>query len=86
MVSKVLITVPDELLERIDREARARGTTRSRFLEEAARRELGWPAPDQVETALKRAREALAPYGSFEPAELIRRDRDAHDAADRRRL
>ena len=85
-VGKVLISVPDDLLERIDREASARGTTRSRFLEEAARRELGWPAPDQVETALTRARKALAPYGSFESADLIRRDRDAHDAADRRRL
>ncbi len=85
-MAKVLISVPDDLLERIDREANVRGTSRSRFLEEAARRELGWPAHEQVEAAVKRAREALAPYGSFDSAELIRRDRDAHDAADRRRL
>jgi predicted transcriptional regulator len=85
-VAKVLISVPDDLLQRIDREATSRGTTRSRFLEDAARRELGWPAAEQAEAAVKRAREALAPYGRVGSAELIRRDRDAHDAADRRRL
>ncbi len=85
-MSKVLISLPDEVLARIDREVASRGTTRSGFLEEAARRELGWPAPDQVEAAVKRAREALAPYGAFDPADLIRRERDEHDAADRRRL
>jgi metal-responsive CopG/Arc/MetJ family transcriptional regulator len=40
-MTKVLITVPDELLQRIDGEARARRLTRSAFLEEAARHELG---------------------------------------------
>jgi predicted transcriptional regulator len=79
-MSKVLITVPDELLQRIDSEARARKVTRSRFLEEAARRELGWPAADAMDAALERAREALAHAGAFESAEFIRRDREARDA------
>jgi hypothetical protein len=85
-MGKVLISVPDDLLERIDREARAHGTTRSRFLEEAARRQLGWPAPEELDAAVARAREALASAGVFESAELIRRDREARDAADRHRL
>jgi predicted transcriptional regulator len=85
-MSKVLISVPDDLLDRIDREANARGTTRSRFLEEAARRQLGWPAPEELDAAVARAREALASAGAFESAELIRRDREARDAADRHRL
>ncbi len=85
-MAKVLISVPDDLLLRIDREAASRGTTRSRFLEEAAMRELGWPAPEDLDRAVQRAREALAPYGSFESADLIRKDREAQDAADRRRL
>ena len=85
-MGKVLISVPDDLLERIDREANARGTTRSRFLEEAARRELGWPDPEELDEAVVRAREALAPYGAFESADLIREDREARDAGDRRRL
>ena len=85
-MSKVLISVPDDLLQRIDREAMVRGTTRSRFLEEAARRELGWPAPEELDTAVTRAREALASYGTFESADLIREDREARDGVDRRRL
>jgi len=78
-MGKVLITVPDELLQRIDREARARKLTRSRFLQEAARRELGWPTADVMDTALERGRRALAHAGAFESADLIRRDRDARD-------
>ena len=35
-MAKVLISMPDDLLDRIDREARARGSNRSRFVQEAA--------------------------------------------------
>lgn len=79
-VKKVLISVPDDLLARIDRESRTRGTTRSRFLEEAAQHELGWPQADSMDAAVKRAREALAGAGPFESAGLIRHDRDTRDA------
>lgn len=34
-MAKVLISLPDDLLERIDREADVRGSNRSRFLHEA---------------------------------------------------
>jgi len=81
-----MISVPDELLERIDRAAGVRGTSRSAFLQEAARRELGWPDPMAIDTALERARAALAGAGCFESAALIRADRETHDARDRRRL
>ena len=84
-VAKVLISLPDDLLQRIDREARARGSNRSRFLQEAARRQLGWPAAEVLDAALKRGREALVGVGSFESAELIREQRLARDADDRRR-
>jgi predicted transcriptional regulator len=84
-MAKVLISMPDDLLERIDREANARGSNRSRFLQDAARRELGWPSSDTLEAALARGREALAGVGGFESAELIREQRLAHDAGDRRR-
>ena len=85
-MGKVLISVPDDLLERIDHEARARGTTRSRYIEEAARRLLGWPAPEEVDAVVARAREALGSAGEFDSAALIRRTREDRDAADRRRL
>ena len=39
-VAKVLISLPDELLERLDRHVRERGTTRSGLLRELAEREL----------------------------------------------
>jgi predicted transcriptional regulator len=84
-MSKILVSLPDELLERIDREARARGSTRSRFLQEAALRQLGWPSPGALEAALERGRAALADAGRFESADLIRCQRKTRDARDRRR-
>lgn len=84
-MSKVMISISDDLLERVDREASARGTTRSAFLQEAARRELGWPDPAKIDAALLRGREALAGAGGFESADLIRSERNDRDARDRRR-
>lgn len=80
-----MISVPDDLLKRIDRAAGERQTSRSAFLQEAARRELGWPDPVAIDTALERGRSALAEVGRFESAELIRADRDHRDARDRHR-
>ena len=82
---KVMISMSEELLQRVDREAGTRGTTRSAFLQEAARRELGWPDPAQIDAALARGRAALIGAGHFESAELIRGKRDARDKRDRRR-
>jgi hypothetical protein len=82
---KVMVSLPLELLKRIDREVGERGTTRSGFLQEAARRELGWPDPVAIDTALARGRAALAGSGSFESAELIRIERAGRDERDRGR-
>ncbi len=80
-----MISLPDDLLERIDRAARERQTSRSAFLQEAARHELGWPDAAVIDAALDRGRTALAETGPFEAAGLIRADRDGRDAGDRRR-
>jgi predicted transcriptional regulator len=82
---KVMVSMPDELLERIDRAADERGTSRSGFLQEAARRELGWPDPAVIDAALERGRAALHVAGRFESADLIRAARKARDDRDRRR-
>lgn len=82
---KVMVSFPEDLLRRIDRRAEERHTSRSAFLQEAARRELGWPDPAAIDAALERGRAALASSGSFESADLIRAEREARDAADRRR-
>ncbi len=83
--TKVLVTMPVDLLERIDRETRSLGQTRSEFLQEAVRRRLGWPDPLTVDAALLRGRAALAGLGSFESAEVIRSEREERDARDQRR-
>jgi metal-responsive CopG/Arc/MetJ family transcriptional regulator len=84
-MAKVLISLSDDLLARIDREARSLGSTRSGFLQEAARRQLGWAAPEAIDGALERGRAALASMGAFESADVIRADRDRQDDRDRRR-
>lgn len=84
-MSKVLVSIPEELLERIDRVAQTRGSSRSRFLQEAALHHLGSPNIERLDAALERGRDALAGAGAFESAELIRAQRLAHDADDRRR-
>jgi hypothetical protein len=77
--TKVMVSIPADLLERIDRAVAERDSTRSAFLQEAARRELGWPDAVALQGAVDRARAALADAGSFESAELIRHERDARD-------
>ena len=82
---KIMVSIPDDLLERVDREAQRRNTTRSALLQQAALRELGWLDPVAVDAAIDRGRAALAAAGRFESADVVRRDRDERDADDRRR-
>jgi len=84
-VAKVMISIPDDLLERVDRAAKQHSTSRSAFLQEAARRELGWPDGESIDAALGRGRAALAASESFESSDLIRDLRDDRDARDGRR-
>ena len=84
-MAKVLISLPDDLLERIDSEVRERGGSRSGFLQAAARQRLVWPTAESLDAALERGRNALAGVGSFESAELIREQRQLRDAGDRHR-
>jgi metal-responsive CopG/Arc/MetJ family transcriptional regulator len=74
---KVMVTLPYDLLARIDDEARARQMSRSAFLQEVARRELGLLDPAVIDRALERGCAALAGAGRFESARLIRAERDA---------
>jgi predicted transcriptional regulator len=83
--TKVMISIPEDLLQRLDRLARERGTTRSALLQGIVRRELGWPDTLAFDAALERGRRALAHAGAFESTELIRMERDARDQRDRRR-
>ena len=79
-MAKVMISMPDDLLDRLDREAERRHSSRSALLQEAARRELGWPDPQAFDAAVTRARDALASAGRFESTTLVRAERDARHA------
>ncbi|MFN2581517.1 MAG: ribbon-helix-helix protein, CopG family [Candidatus Dormibacteria bacterium] len=84
-MARVLLSIPDDLLERIDREARRQQRSRSAFLQDAARRSLGRPDPITMQRALSRARAALERSGPLDSTALIRESREAQDRRDRRR-
>lgn len=76
-VAKVMISIPDDLLDRLDAQARANRETRSGFLRRLAEREL--KAGDggrekEVENLLDLM--AAEPLGGS-AAEIIRRERDS---------
>lgn len=76
---KVLVSFDDTLLKRIDAQARRRGLTRSAYLSELAREQLGdgaRPASTAID-AVRRAREACSV--AAKPADatvLVRQMRD----------
>lgn len=84
-MGKVLVSMPDELLRAIDAAVDRKGTTRSAFLQRAARDALAVPDPRAIRAAVERGRAAIAHVGAFESGDLIRADRDARDAAAPRR-
>jgi predicted transcriptional regulator len=75
-MSKVMVSLPEELLRRIDEEARRRSMSRSALLAVAARQELARPDPGAVLEAISRSERRFRTAGAFEAAELVRQDRD----------
>jgi hypothetical protein len=75
-VAKVMISIPDDLLARLDAQARANHETRSGFLQRLAERELA------TEHARRRKEfeELLGPGVDLggDAARLIREDRESH--------
>jgi HicB_like antitoxin of bacterial toxin-antitoxin system len=75
-VAKVMISIPDDLLERLDAQARAAQETRSGFLRRLVERELS------TENARRRKEfeELLGPPVDLggNAAQLIREDRESH--------
>jgi metal-responsive CopG/Arc/MetJ family transcriptional regulator len=76
-VAKVMISMPDELLKRVDSRARKRKMSRSGFLRLAAERELSLPTREQIEKALAEGRAALAGVDLTDVTGLIREGRDS---------
>jgi hypothetical protein len=75
-MAKVMISIPDNLLERLDTQARANRETRSGFLQRLVEREL------DSESARRRKEfeDLLGPPIDLEvdAAQLIREDRESH--------
>jgi HicB_like antitoxin of bacterial toxin-antitoxin system len=75
-VAKVMISIPDKLLERVDARAREGGETRSGFLQRIAERELASGSARRR----KEFEDLLGPPVDLggDAAKLIREDREAH--------
>jgi HicB_like antitoxin of bacterial toxin-antitoxin system len=75
-VAKVMISMPDDLLDRLDAQARSNRETRSGFLRRLAERELDAKQAGQRE----RFEELLGPPMNLggDAAKLIREDRESH--------
>jgi hypothetical protein len=80
-MAKVLISLDDRLLERIDREAGARRLSRSALLAELAAKGLGEPigpgAGREVGEALATLRELFRDVRDVDSTQIIREQRDA---------
>jgi predicted transcriptional regulator len=75
-MSKVMVSLPDDLLTLIDREAKRRSLSRSALLAAAARRELSRRDPVAVAEAVARSERRFARAGRFDARDLVRADRD----------
>jgi metal-responsive CopG/Arc/MetJ family transcriptional regulator len=75
-MSKVMISIPDDLLVELDAEVKRRSTSRSALLALAARRELARRDPAEVTAAIARSERRFRDAGRFESADLVRTDRD----------
>lgn len=80
-MAKVLISVDDALLRRVDRAAKSRGLTRSGYLAALARREvdreLGPGTSATARRALLRLDALFAGTGVEDSTEAVRAERDA---------
>ncbi|HET8814151.1 MAG TPA: type II toxin-antitoxin system HicB family antitoxin [Solirubrobacterales bacterium] len=77
-VAKVMISMPGNLLERLDRRARELGETRSGFLQRLAERELT-SRDDREDEEIGRMLDSLEiDLGGIDAAQAVREDRESH--------
>lgn len=78
-VAKVMISIPDNLLERLDAQAQANRETRSGYLQRLAERELAI-AEGHMKDEVRRLLAEIGPVdlGGVSAAQLIREDRESH--------
>ncbi len=76
-MSKVMVSIADDLLAKIDAEAKRRSTSRSALLATAARSELARRDNELVAAAVERSEKRFQDSGAFEAADLVRADRQS---------
>jgi hypothetical protein len=77
-VAKVMISIPDKLLERLDAGARAAGESRSGFLQRLTERELA-ARSDREDEEIGLLLDSLnIDLGGRDIAQMIREDRESH--------
>lgn len=76
-VAKVMISIPDDLLSRLDERAEANRETRSGYLRRLAERDLAADEARRREEIERLLDLATAPMGG-DAAKLIREDRESH--------
>jgi len=74
-MAKVMISIPDGLLDALDAEVARRNTTRSGLLQDAARRELGLLRRDRASLIADLDLLSAAWAGPVDAAALVRADR-----------
>lgn len=70
-----MVSIPDDLLARIDADARESGVSRSAFLQEAARMRLGEPNA-RVLAAMEAIKGVIVGVRGPTAVEAVRQDRD----------
>lgn len=85
-MAKVMVSIQDELLRKIDRAAHAQGASRSAFLAAAARRHLAQTGEESVTAAVASLEKIFTAPPFIDAAALVRADRDARDRHDRQRV
>jgi len=78
-VAKVMISIPDKLLARLDARAKETSETRSGFLQRLAVRELE-RAERHDREEIERLLDQIQPidFGGVSAAQLVREDRESH--------
>jgi predicted DNA-binding protein len=77
-VAKVMISIPEELLARLDARAKELGETRSGFLQRVAERELTSREEREDEEIGRMLDSVDLDLGGVDAAQLVREDRESH--------
>lgn len=77
-VAKVMISIPDDLLERLDARAKGLGETRSGLLQRLTERELASSESREDEEIGRMLDSLNLDLGGIDAARLVREDRESH--------